>query len=196
AVPLAVPVEVRDEHAAHILTFPGWDPGRQARHADRSVVCGDAWRAARRRGLASEAQHTVDTISMKLAAKLLLSLAGLALVAIAAMGWVEHRRRAELLALDIDQDQRVGHVLQESISALCADAGIDVCRGFVESLNAATPLRDVQWLWLRDISDPELRHDIETVDLTDPDSGRRVVWRTRTEARGVDVRYLYAPLNL
>jgi signal transduction histidine kinase len=133
---------------------------------------------------------------MKLAAKLLLSLAGLALVAIAAMGWVEHQRRAELLALDIDQDQRVGHVLQESISALCADAGIDVCRGFIESLNAATPLRDVQWLWLRDISDPELRHDIETVDLTDPDSGRRVVWRTRTEARGVNVRYLYAPLNL
>ncbi len=133
---------------------------------------------------------------MKLAAKLLLSLAGLALVAIAITGWVEHRRRAELLALDIDQDQRIGHVLQESISALCADAGVDVCRGFVESLNEAAPLRDVQWLWLRDISDPELRHDIEAVDPHDPDLGRRVVWRIRTEEPGKEVRYLYAPLRL
>src|SRR5262249_30577932 len=133
---------------------------------------------------------------MKLAAKLLLSLAGLALVAIAVMGWVEHRRRAELLALDIDQDQRVSHVLQESISALCADAGVDVCQRLVESINEAAPLRDIQWVWLRDISDPELRRDIEAVNLNDPDLGRRVVWRTRTQPDGPDVRSLYAPLKL
>ena len=122
---------------------------------------------------------------MKLAAKLLLSLAGLALVAIAVMGWVEHRRRAELLALDIDQDQRVGHVLQESISALCGDAGVDVCQRLVESINEAAPLRDIQWLWLRDISDPDLQRDIEAVNLNDPDPGRRVVWRIRTQANGL-----------
>ena len=133
---------------------------------------------------------------MKLAAKLLLSLAGLALVAIAVMGWVEHRRRAELLALDIDQDQRVSHVLQESISALCEDAGVDVCQRLVESINEAAPLRDIQWVWLRDISDPELRRDIEAVNLNDPDLGRRVVWRIRTQANGPDVRSLYAPLKL
>ena len=133
---------------------------------------------------------------MKLAAKLLLSLAGLALVAIAVTGWVEHHRRAELLALDIDQDQRVGHVLQESISALCGDAGVDVCQRLVESINEAAPLRDIQWVWLRDISDPELRRDIEAVNLNDPDLGRRVVWRTGTQANGTDVRSLYAPLKL
>ena len=126
---------------------------------------------------------------MKLAAKLLLSLAGLALVAIAVMGWVEHRRRAELLALDIDQDQRVGHVLQESISALCEDAGVDVCQRLVESINQATPRRSIQWIWLRDIPDAQLRHDIEGVDMNDPDLGRRVVWRTRKEDQEPEVRY-------
>jgi two-component system, NtrC family, sensor kinase len=133
---------------------------------------------------------------MKLAAKLLLSLAGLALVAIAVTGWVEHRRRAELLALDIDQDQRVSHVLQESISALCADAGVDVCQRLVESINQATPRRNIQWIWLRDIPDTNLRRDIEAVDMSDPDPGRRVVWRIQKEQPGTDVRYLYAPLRL
>src|SRR5262249_50500418 len=133
---------------------------------------------------------------MKLAAKLLLSLAGLALVAIAVTGWVEHQRRAELLALDIDQDQRAGHVLQESISALCADAGIDVCQRLVESINEATPRRSIQWLWLRDIPDADLRHDLEAVNLNDPDLGRRAVWRTPQEAPETEVRYLYAPLRL
>jgi signal transduction histidine kinase len=133
---------------------------------------------------------------MKLAAKLLLSLAGLALVAIAVTGWVEHQRRAELLALDIDQDQRIGHVLQESISALCADAGVEVCQRLVESVNEATPRRSIQWLWLGDIADPELRREIEAVDRNDPDPGRRVVWRIRTGEPGKDVRYLYAPLRM
>jgi two-component system, NtrC family, sensor kinase len=133
---------------------------------------------------------------MKLAAKLLLSLAGLALVAIAVTGWVEHQRRAELLALDIDQDQRVGRVLQESISALCADAGVDVCRRLVESINQATPRRSILWIWLRDIPDAQLRHDIEAVDMNDPDPGRRVVWRILKDEQGVDVRYLYVPLRL
>ena len=132
---------------------------------------------------------------MKLAAKLLLSLAGLALVAIAVTGWVEHQRRAELLALDIDQDQRIGYVLQESISALCADAGVEVCQRLLESINEATPRRSIQWLWLGDIADPELRREIEAVDQNDPDPGRRVVWRIRTGEPGKDVRYLYAPLR-
>jgi two-component system, NtrC family, sensor kinase len=133
---------------------------------------------------------------MKLAAKLLLSLAGLALVAIAVTGWVEHQRRAELLALDIDQDQRVSHVLQESISALCADAGVDVCQRLVESINQAAPRRNIQWIWLRDIPDTNLRRDIEAVDMSDPDRGRRIVWRIQREQSGTDVRYLYAPLRL
>jgi signal transduction histidine kinase len=133
---------------------------------------------------------------MKLAAKLLLSLVGLALVAIAVTGWVEHQRRAELLALDIDQDQRVGHVLQESISALCEDAGVGVCQRLVQSINQATPRRSIQWVWVRDIPDAQLRHDIEAVDMNAHDLGRRVVWRTRREDQGTDVRYLYAPLRL
>src|SRR5262249_56190793 len=86
-----------------------------------------------------------------------------------------------------------GHVVRERILGVGGDAGMDVCQRLVESINEATPRRSIQWLWLRDIPDADLRHDLETVNLDDPDLGRRVVWRTRQEGPETDVRYLYAP---
>src|SRR4030095_5682105 len=87
---------------------------------------------------------------MRLALKLLSSLAFFTLVALLGSAYLEHRHRDELLAMDIDAEGRLAGALRAVVQRVCDLAGPDGAREVVETLNASTPRRGIPWLSPRD----------------------------------------------
>jgi two-component system, NtrC family, sensor kinase len=125
---------------------------------------------------------------MKLAAKLTLSLAGLAVLAIAADAWMDQRRRADLLALDTEKNWRFARVLQANVETLWREDGPEVAERLVESTNDAIPQREILFKWLR-----ELPEDLQA-ELPAKRLGGDVAWRYLPGGSGSEMRYVYVPL--
>jgi two-component system NtrC family sensor kinase len=125
---------------------------------------------------------------MRLAAKLTLSLASLAVLAIATDAWMEQRRRADLLAMDTDKDWRVARVLQANVETLWQEDGPVVAERLVESTNGATPNREIEFKWLR-----ELPEDLQ-VELPAKRLRGDIAWRYLPGPTGSEMRYIYVPL--
>src|SRR5262249_195406 len=126
---------------------------------------------------------------MKLAAKLTLGLASVAVLAIAADAWMDQRRRADLLALDTAKNWRFARVLQANLETLWEENGREVAERLVESTNDAIPQREILFKWLSELP----------VDLQQELPAKRVsgdvAWRYLPDAAGSEMRYVYIPLE-
>ena len=125
---------------------------------------------------------------MRLAAKLTLSLASLAVLAILADAWMEQRRRADLLAMDTAKDWRVARLLQANVETLWQENGPVVAERLVESTNEAIPQREILFKWLR-----ELPEDLQ-VELPAKRLQGDIAWRYLPGPAGTEMRYVYIPL--
>src|SRR4029453_16083810 len=88
---------------------------------------------------------------MKLAAKLTIGFAGLAVLALAFDGWMQQRHRDDLLALDAEKDWRFGQVLQANGETMWRAGGPEVAERRVESTNEATPHREILFQWIGEL---------------------------------------------
>jgi len=125
---------------------------------------------------------------MKLAAKLTLSLASLAVLAIVADAWMEQRRRADLLAMDTAKDWRVARLLQANVETLWQENGPEVAERLVESTNEAIPQREILFKWLYELPE-DLRLELPVKRLEG-----NVAWRYLPGPAGSEMRYVYVPL--
>src|SRR4029453_5167018 len=122
---------------------------------------------------------------MKLAAKLTVGLASLAVLALALDGWIQQQHRADLLALDAEKNWRFGQVLQANVETLWRQEGAETAERLVESTNGATPYREILFEWMSELP-PDVQQELpmrrETGDLA---------WRFLPDGSGSQTRYIY-----
>ena len=82
---------------------------------------------------------------MRLALKLLSSLAALTVLLLGASAYVEHRRQGELLQMDLEVEERMARALRAVVIQLCDMNGPASARAVIETLNENTP-RNIRWL--------------------------------------------------
>jgi signal transduction histidine kinase len=126
---------------------------------------------------------------MKLAAKLTIGFAGLAVLALAFDGWMQQRHRDDLLALDAEKDWRFGQVLQANVETMWRAEGPEVAELLVESTNEATPHREILFQWIGELPG-DLQLELPARRLTGD-----VAWRYIPDANGSEMRYVYVPLK-
>lgn len=126
---------------------------------------------------------------MKLAAKIAVGLASLAVFALAIDGWMQQSRRGELLALDVEKDWRFGRILQANVETLWRENDTVVAERLVESTNEATPHRQILFRQLSELP-PDLQVELPAKRMADD-----VAWRFLPDASGSEVRYIYVPLR-
>jgi len=126
---------------------------------------------------------------MKLAAKITVGLAGLAVLALALDGWIQQQHRAELVSLDAEKNWRVAQILQANVETLWKQDGPEVAERLVESTNDATPHREILFAWTSELP-PDLQQELpmrrETGDIA---------WRFLPDGKGSQMRYIYVPLR-
>ncbi|MGH7894072.1 MAG: hypothetical protein ACREQL_05340, partial [Candidatus Binatia bacterium] len=83
---------------------------------------------------------------MRLAMKLLSTLAVLTVIVLGVSALVEYRRREELLAMDIEAEGRMAAALRAVVVKVCELAGPDSAKHVIDTLNVATPQRSIRWL--------------------------------------------------
>jgi two-component system NtrC family sensor kinase len=125
---------------------------------------------------------------MRLAAKLTIAVASLAVLGFALDGWMEQRRRADLLAMDAAKNWQFARVLRVNVEAMWREHGQQVAEHLVESTNGVTPHRDIYFAWLaelpREVQDElPMRHDRDDI-----------AWRYVRDKDGAEIRIVYVPL--
>jgi two-component system NtrC family sensor kinase len=128
---------------------------------------------------------------MRLALKLLSSLAAVVVIVLLVSGIAEQRRRDELLAMDLDDDRRAALVIHNVVGKVCDLAGPEVARSVVETVNKTTA-RSIRWLTLDEVPNipgkdlaGELRNNMSSGEAV------TVLW---PNGGGDLVRYLYIPI--
>src|SRR5258706_8674841 len=82
---------------------------------------------------------------MRLALKLLSSLAFLTVMFLGLSAVVEHRRQDQLLAMDIEAEGRMAATLRAVVLKVCELDGPGSAKKVIETVNANTP-RSIRWL--------------------------------------------------
>jgi two-component system NtrC family sensor kinase len=126
---------------------------------------------------------------MKLAAKITVGLAGLAVLALALDGWIQQQHRAELLTLDAEKDWRVAQILQANVETLWKQDGPEVAERLVESTNDATPHREIFFAWTSELPS-DLQQELPMRRQTGD-----IAWRFLPDGKGSQMRYIYVPLR-
>jgi two-component system, NtrC family, sensor kinase len=126
---------------------------------------------------------------MKLAAKLTVGVAGLAVLALALDGWMQQRRRADLLAFDAEKNWHFGQILQANVETMWRDEGAEVAERLVESTNEATPQREILFQWLDELP-ADVQAELPMRRLTGD-----VAWRFLPDSTGSQSRFVYVPLK-
>jgi two-component system, NtrC family, sensor kinase len=127
---------------------------------------------------------------MRLALKLLSSLAMLTVVLLGASAYLEHQRRDEILAMDIEAEGRMAKTLRAVVQEVCQLAGPGPARDVIETVNVNSP-RDVRWLepeQLAPLTGPRLAAEV----LANMKTGD-AVWSHRLRD-GELTRYIYIPV--
>jgi signal transduction histidine kinase len=128
---------------------------------------------------------------MRLALKLLSSLAFFTVVALVGSAYLEHRHRDELLAMDIEAEGRLAGALRAVVQRVCDLAGPDGAREVVETLNENTP-RKIRWLAPNDI--PQIPGRNLRAELAGRMKTGEPIWVHWPDGNGEPVRYLYIPV--
>ena len=83
---------------------------------------------------------------MRLALKLLSSLALVTVVALALSAVVENRRREELLAMDLEAEAHLATALRAVVDKVVELAGPDAAKAIIATVDASLPHRPIRWL--------------------------------------------------
>src|SRR5262245_30079153 len=126
---------------------------------------------------------------MKLAAKITVGLASVAVLALALDGWIQQQHRNDLLALDAEKDWRFAQVLQANVETLWRQDGPEVAERLVESTNNAIPQREILFVWTSELP-PDLQQELPMRRQTGD-----VAWRFLPDDKGSQMRYIYVPLR-
>jgi signal transduction histidine kinase len=130
---------------------------------------------------------------MRLALKLLSSLAFFTLVALLGSAYLEHRHRDELLAMDIEAEGRLAGALRAVVQRVCDFAGPDGAREVVQTLNANTPRREIRWLAPNDV--PQIPGRDLRAELDAHMASGEPIWIHWPDEKGEPLRYLYIPVS-
>ena len=128
---------------------------------------------------------------MRLALKLLASLAAMTILVLVVSAVAEQRRRDELVAMDLEADRRAALVIHNVVEKVCELAGPDTAKSVVQTVNASTA-RTIRWLALAEVpSIPGRDLAAELDDNMGTGDAVPVVWPTPD---GDLVRYMYIPI--
>ncbi len=128
---------------------------------------------------------------MRLALKLLSSLAFFTIIALGVSAYLEYRHRDELLAMDVEAESRLARALRAVVLRVVDLAGPDGAREIVETLNENTP-RSIRWLPPNDV--PQIPGRDLRGELAARMASGDPVWINWPDANGEPVRYLYIPI--
>jgi signal transduction histidine kinase len=129
---------------------------------------------------------------MRLATKLLASLALAFLVTLAVTSVMDRRRSEDLMRLDLEYDVRAARAVRELAMALCETSGTDALRQMIERANPNLP-RDWQWLRLDElptVPGRDVRREVET-EMTHGDP----VFLVHEDAAGNAIRSAYIAVS-
>jgi two-component system NtrC family sensor kinase len=129
---------------------------------------------------------------MRLALKLLSSLAVLTVLVIGLAAFAEQRRRDELLVMDIETEARLAVALRAVVEKVCELAGPGSAKAIIDALDVSTPQRKIRWLAPGDVpkvAGRDLGAEVAAHMATgDP------VWAYFPNQAGESVRYVYIPV--
>jgi signal transduction histidine kinase len=129
---------------------------------------------------------------MRLALKLLSSLAALTLIALACLAVSAHWHQDDLLAMDLEAEGRMAATLRAVVIRICDLAGPDAVRDVVQTINTNSP-RNVRWLRPDEVPQMPGRDLPAEVDAR-METGEPVWVHWPDEKTGEPVRYLYIPV--
>jgi signal transduction histidine kinase len=128
---------------------------------------------------------------MRLALKLLSSLAATTILMLGISAYVEHRRQGELLQMDVEVEERMAKALLAVVIQLCETSGPDTARAVIETLNENTP-RNIRWL------EPNQVPEVPGRDLPGEVASKmrtgKPTWAYWPDPNGESIRYLYIPV--
>jgi two-component system NtrC family sensor kinase len=128
---------------------------------------------------------------MRLALKLLSSLAVLTVLMLGASAYVEERRQGELLQMDIDAEKRMAGALHAVVIRVCELNGPSTAREIIETLNEKTP-RNIRWLEPGQV--PQVPgKDLPGEVASKMESGEPT-WAYWPDPNGESIRYIYIPV--
>ena len=130
---------------------------------------------------------------MRLALKLLLSLAATTLVLLGLTILIEHRRQDELLSMDIEAEARLSKTLRAVVMRVCDLNGPSAAREVVETVNKNAP-RDIRWLEPDQVPRMPGR-DLPAEVASHMASGEPIWVHWPDEKTGEPVRYVYIPVT-
>jgi signal transduction histidine kinase len=129
---------------------------------------------------------------MRLALKLLSSLAFFTLVVLLGSAVVAHRHRGELLAMDVEAEGRMAGALRAVVLRVCDLAGPEAAHDVVETLNANSA-RQIHWLAPNEVPHVPGR-DLRAEVAAHMDTGEPV-WVYWPDPKTAEpIRYLYIPI--
>ena len=129
---------------------------------------------------------------MRLALKLLSSLAVPTLLVLGLSALAEQRRQHELLAIDIETEGRLSVALRAVVVKVCELAGPESAKTIIDALDASTPQRKIRWLEPDEVPQvPE--HDLRAQVAAHMATGDPV-WVYRPNEAGEPIRYVYIPV--
>jgi signal transduction histidine kinase len=128
---------------------------------------------------------------MRLALKLLSSLAVLTVLMLGASAYVEERRQDELLQMDVEAEKRLAVALHAVVLRVCELNGPSTAREVIETLNENTP-RNIRWL------EPDQVPQVPGKDLPGEVASKMAsgepTWAYWPDPNGESIRYLYIPV--
>ena len=127
---------------------------------------------------------------MRLALKLLSSLAVLTVLLLGLSAYIEHRHRDDLLAMDIEAEGRMAKTLRAVVQRVCEIGGPASARDVISTVNVNSP-REVRWLEPREV-EPLTGPQLAAQVLANMKSGEPV-WSHRLRD-GELTRYIYIPV--
>src|SRR5436190_4265404 len=128
---------------------------------------------------------------MRLALKLLSSLAVMTVLMLGISAYVEERRQGELLQMDIDAEKRLAVALHAVVIRICQLNGPAAAREIIETLNDNTP-RHVRWLQPNEV--PEVPGQDLPGEVASKMQSGEPTWTYWPDPSGEPVRYLYIPV--
>jgi len=128
---------------------------------------------------------------MRLALKLLSSLAVMTILMLGLSAYVEHRRQGELLQMDVEAEGRLAVALRAVVTRVCELNGPAAAREIIETLNEHTP-RSVRWLEPSQVPQAPGR-DLPGEVASKMQSGAPT-WAYWPDPNGESIRYLYIPV--
>jgi signal transduction histidine kinase len=128
---------------------------------------------------------------MRLALKLLSSLAVLTVLMLGASAYVEERRQDELNQMDMEAEKRMAVALHAVVIRICELNGPSAAREIIETLNQNTP-RNIRWL------EPDQVPQVPGKDLPGEVASKmgsgEPTWAYWPDPNGESIRYLYIPV--